>query len=57
MPAKTIWSDLQKLRETALLVHNIANFVVMNKSFRRRHRSGVEHFALSAGKEVPSHLQ
>jgi hypothetical protein len=32
MPADTVWSDLQKLRETAPLVHYIANFVVMNNT-------------------------
>lgn len=32
MTVGTIWSDLQKLRETAPLVHNITNFVVMNNT-------------------------
>lgn len=32
MTTKAIWSDLQKLRETAPLVHNITNFVVMNNT-------------------------
>ena len=25
-----VWADVEKLRETAPLVHNITNFVVMN---------------------------
>lgn len=32
MTVETIWSDLQKLREAAPLVHNITNFVVMNNT-------------------------
>lgn len=32
MTGKTIWSDLQRLRAAAPLVHNITNFVVMNST-------------------------
>lgn len=32
MTAQTIWADVQKLRETAPLVHNITNYVVMNNT-------------------------
>lgn len=32
MDAKSLWNDLQKLRATAPLVHNITNFVVMNNT-------------------------
>lgn len=32
MTGKSIWSDLQRLREAAPLVHNITNFVVMNNT-------------------------
>lgn len=32
MTGRTIWIDLQRLREAAPLVHNITNFVVMNNT-------------------------
>lgn len=32
MTVQTIWADVQKLRETGPLVHNITNYVVMNNT-------------------------
>ncbi len=32
MDSKSVWKDIEKIRETGVLVHNITNYVVMNTS-------------------------